>query len=118
MHRLTLAGLCETARTSEVWSLGTPLSACMILSPIAEVLYIGKLAVAPEARRTGLADRLIAFAEARAHARALATLEAQSRVQMTEVHDLLKKEGFREVARTAHPGFTRPTSITFRKDLA
>ncbi|MEL7216743.1 MAG: hypothetical protein AAGJ96_12530 [Pseudomonadota bacterium] len=44
-------------------------------------------------------------------------MELQTRVQLTETHAAFKAYGFEEIARTAHPGFDAPTSITFRKVL-
>ena len=45
-------------------------------------------------------------------------LELQTRIELTGNHAAFRRMGFVETARTAHPGFDRPTSITFRKRLA
>jgi hypothetical protein len=44
-------------------------------------------------------------------------LELQTRVELEENHAAFRAMGFAEAGRTAHPGYDRPTSITFRKDL-
>lgn len=115
--RLTLATLSAQAAAGEVLSLGTPPVACMILSHDGTELTVGKLAIAQDLRRQGLARRMLNLAEERARHIGLDTLHLQCRVELAENHALFRSCGFREVARTTHPGFSRPTSITFRKPL-
>ena len=54
---------------SEVWLLeaGDALEGVLILEPRVEDLLIWSVAVAPELQRRGIGNRLLAFAEARAH---------------------------------------------------
>lgn len=101
---------------SDVWVYGDPVVGTVVLTPKRQVLYVGKLAVAD--RRRGVGRALMALAEERARALGLEWLELQSRVELVEVHAVFKALGFAEVMRTTHAGFTRPTSITFRKRVA
>ncbi len=101
--------------TIEVWVLGKPVVGTVVLTPKRQVLYVGKLAVAD--RRRGVGRRLMTLAEERARALGLDWLELESRVELVEVHAVFKTLGFHEVIRTTHAGYTRPTSITFRKKL-
>lgn len=101
----------------EFWVIGDPPVACVQLTPGPGALYLGKLAVAPRARRQGLARRLVTLAEERARALGLPAVELKARVELAENHATFRALGFREVGRSAHPGFDRPTSITFRKTL-
>ncbi|WP_096784419.1 GNAT family N-acetyltransferase [Rhodobacter sp. CZR27] len=117
MHRLTPEAIAAQAREGEVWLAGDPLAACLFLTPKPDCLYLGKLAVDPSMQRRGLARALVATAEARARALGLPALELQTRVELVENHATFRALGFRQVAATAHPGFDRPTSLTFRKDL-
>ncbi|WP_431298231.1 GNAT family N-acetyltransferase [Tabrizicola sp. BL-A-41-H6] len=122
MHRLTADAIAEQAATAEVWAIGSPPVACVFLTPRLHSLdtaslYIGKLAVARSQRRQGLARALIATAETRARALLLPALELQTRVELTENHDTFRALGFVEVARTAHPGYSHPTTITFRRPV-
>lgn len=117
MLRMTLAGLNDDAATSEIWSLGTPPLSCVMLTPRLQLLYLGKLAVHSDVRRQGYARRLIDHAEHRARDLGLGAVELQSRVELVENHALFAAAGYAEIARTAHPGYTRPTSITFRKTV-
>lgn len=115
MHQLTPATIAAQARTGEVWAIGTPPIACVFLTPKPAALYVGKLAVAASHRHQGLARRVIDLAEMRARALNLPALELQTRVELVENQAAFRALGFVEVGRTAHPGFDRPTSITFRR---
>ncbi len=57
MHRLTAETIAEQATKAEVWVIGTPPRACVFLTPKADALYIGKLAVAADASRSGSRPR-------------------------------------------------------------
>ncbi|MEZ5798980.1 MAG: GNAT family N-acetyltransferase [Paracoccaceae bacterium] len=118
LHRLTAEGIADHARKAEVWAIGTPPVACIFLTPRADALYIGKLTVAASHRRQGLATQLMALAADRARALGLAALELETRVELADNHATYLAMGFTETARTAHPGFDRPTSVTYRKRLA
>jgi ribosomal protein S18 acetylase RimI-like enzyme len=114
MHRLTVEDL---ARSAEVWAIGHPPAACMVLTPKENSLYLGKLAVAGNQRGKGLARRLTDHACARARALGLPAVELQTRVELIENHKAFRALGFTETGRTAHPGHDRPTSVTFRKPV-
>lgn len=79
--------------------------------------YIGKVAVAPEARGRGVARAVVAAAEAEAKQRGLSALELETRIELTENHATFAALGFEKAAETAHPGYDRPTSITMKKSL-
>lgn len=118
MQRLTVTDLARAAETGEVWVAGDPVLGCMVLTPAADALYLGKLAVADAARGTGLGRTLVARAEASALARGLPAVQLQCRVELTELHGFYRALGYAEAGRSAHPGFDHPTSITFRKPVA
>ncbi len=116
-HRLTAADLAARARDGEVWvidELDVPL-ACMVLTPEPGRLSIGKLAVAAGHRRKGLARQLLDHAAARARALGLPLLEMRSRVELTGNHAAFAAMGFARSGETAHPGYDRPTSVTFER---
>ena len=116
-RQLSVESLATLSKFAEIWAIGSPPIACMILTRKPDRLYLGKLAVDPAQQGRGLARKLIQHAETRARALGLPRLELQARVELTENHALFQHLGFVETARTAHPGFDRPTSITFTKDL-
>ena len=118
MHGLSEAALAAMAQAGEVWVIGVPVVAAVVLTPQAGHLYLGKLAVDAEWRGRGLARSLVDLASARAAERGLPAVQLQTRVELVENHATFAALGFVEVARTAHAGYDRPTSVTFRKDVA
>lgn len=114
---VTPASLLRTAAQDEIWCIGIPPVACMILTAKPGVLYLGKVCVAPTHQRLGLARHLINHAETRARALKLPALELQTRIELEDNHATFRALGFAEHARTAHPGYDSPTSITMRKRL-
>ena len=101
----------------EVWAIGTPPIACMILTPHPDHLYLGKLAVDPAHQGRGLARTLIAQAETRARALGLPRLQLLTRVELTENHRTFTQLGFAQTATFTHSGYTSPTALTFTKEV-
>lgn len=118
MLSLTPEAIAAQAEAGEVWAIGSPPQACVFLTPKPDALYVGKLAVAARQRRRGHARALLATAEDRARALGLPALELQTRVELTENQAAFEALGFVEVGRTAHAGYDRPTSITYRRPVA
>ncbi len=119
-HRLTPASLAEKAAREFcfVASSDGRLLGCVFAAERADALYVGKLAVDPAAHGAGIGRRLMSAVEALARRLDKPALELETRVELTGNHALFRRLGFEEVARTAHAGFDRPTSITFRKRLS
>jgi GNAT superfamily N-acetyltransferase len=119
MTRLTPDSICEHLGKGEIWTLGAPTApeACIFLTPDPPALYLGKLAVAATARRKGYGRALVTHAETRARTLGFDRITLQSRIELTENHTAFRHLGFTKIAVTAHPGYTRPTSITFEKRL-
>jgi GNAT superfamily N-acetyltransferase len=93
---------------------GQPI-ACLFGQPRGAVYYVGKLAVAPAHRRAGLARALLDHAGDHARKRGHAALELQTRVELVENHATFARLGFQQTDATAHPGYARPTSLTFQR---
>jgi len=117
IHRLDLAAMARVAAEGEVWVIGDPPLACVTLSPGEGHLYLGKLAVAETARGQGLARRLVELACDRARAMGLPEVRLQTRVELTGNQAAFRAMGFVEVGRTAHPGYGRPTSVTYARGV-
>lgn len=118
IHRMTADTLNRHAAEGEVWAIGEPPLAAFILTPGPSSLSICKLAVATSARGRGLARRLTDVAEERARALRLPWLELQTRIELIDNHATFAALGFSMIAETAHPGFSRPTSLTFRRPVS
>jgi len=117
LHRMTVADIARQCREGEVWSLGAPLVACVLLTPRPDCLYLGKLAVDPGWRGRGLARQLVSLATDRARALGLPRLELETRIELVENHAAFRRLGFVKTATSTHPGFDRPTSVIMQKPL-
>lgn len=118
-HRLTPAALRARA-AAEVLLLameGDRLLGCAFLAKRPDCAYLGKLAVLPACQGQGIGRALTDRAERMAMASGLSMLELETRVELLANHAAFGRLGFVEIGRTAHPGFSRPTSIRMRKLL-
>lgn len=119
MHRLTEAALSEAARDSEVWvreEAGAPI-ACVVLTPRADDLYLGKLAVAQSHRRQGLARQMVDLALGRAKTLGKPALTLQTRIELTENQAAFEAMGFTRTGETAHEGYSRPTTVNYCREV-
>ncbi len=91
------------------------LRGCLLWAGSAGELQISRLAVDPAYRRRGLARAMLSAAEGEALRRSLAVLRLSARLGLPGNRLLFERCGFVETGRTAHPGFTEPTSVTFEK---
>jgi len=114
-HRLTEQDLASFR--GEVWVIGTPPIACVLLTLKPDALYLGKLSVDPNHQGKGHARALIALAADRARGLGLPALELQSRVELVENHAMFFAMGFQQTGTTTHDGFDRATSLVFTKRL-
>lgn len=88
---------------------------CAFFRDVGDVIYIGKLAVGEPYRRKGIAATLIDMAEQQAKNSGRGYLELETRIELIENHATFKKLGFVKSGEKAHPGYSKPTSITMRK---
>lgn len=118
-HALTIDGLKQKAST-EIGLIaldGPALAGCIFCKQEADCLYVGKLAVARAYQGKGFGRLLLSSAEDAARNRNLPALRLQTRIELVENHRTFAAWGFVETGRTAHPGFTRPTTVEMRKAL-
>lgn len=86
--------------------------------PREDAFYIARLAVDPEQRRLGIAGALLVRAEEAARAAPVRHLILETRLALVGNRRLFAAHGYREVSRSAHPGYTEPTSVLMEKRLA
>ncbi|HWK69093.1 MAG TPA: GNAT family N-acetyltransferase [Rhizobiaceae bacterium] len=119
-NRLTPQALEARARQETLLLAyqGEQLAGCLFLADRGDHVYLGKLAIEPALQGLGLGRRFVEAAERLARSAGKKALELETRIELHGNHAVFARLGFTEVARTAHPGFERPTSITMRKVLA
>jgi predicted N-acetyltransferase YhbS len=119
-HRLTVESLAQKA-VDEIGYValdeGVPVG-CIYLRPEAECLYVGKLAVEPEAQGRGIGRRLLDEADALAARLKLPALRLETRIELVGNHNRFGAWGFARTAEKSHPGYKRTTFIEMRKPLA
>ena len=119
-HRLTLETLAQKARDEIAFLAhdGEMLVGCIFLKPEPhDCLYVGKLAVSPQAQGRGIGRRLLQLAQAEAARLGLKELRLETRIELVANHASFSAWGFEKTAEKAHPGFQRPTFIEMRKRL-
>lgn len=94
---------------------GQTLIGCAFADVREDCVYVGKVAIAQSARGKGVARMLFAAADELAKTHGKQALELQTRVELIENHATFGALGFIKVAETAHPGYSRSTSITMRR---
>ncbi len=119
-HRLTVDALKDKARdeiglTAEV---DGRLLGCAFLRPEPGFLYVGKLAVSPEAQGSGIGSRFLTEAEAIARDLGKPTLRLETRIELTGNHRRFGAWGFVRTAEKSHAGYDRITFIEMQKHLA
>jgi ribosomal protein S18 acetylase RimI-like enzyme len=90
---------------------------CVIAEAKPQRGYLGRLAVLPEARRAGIARRLMLAGEAFLRTRGLRLAEVNVRIVLEGNIALFRSLGYRETARLAHPGWPAPTYLVMEKSL-
>ncbi|UWP92394.1 GNAT family N-acetyltransferase [Aliiroseovarius crassostreae] len=115
MHRMGLADVERQIAEGEVWVINR--AACLFLTPLPDALYLSKLAVTAKARGKGVARKLVEQAGIRAIALGKPCLRLKTRVELSQNHTAFRALGFDEVGASSHPGFDRPTSLSFEKRL-
>jgi GNAT superfamily N-acetyltransferase len=115
LHKMTVQDLAT--HKGEVWVIGQPARAAMVLTQKPHALHLGRLSVDPPWQGKGYAHILISHAQSRAIALGLPALELQSRIELVENHAIFFALGFGQSGATTHEGYDNPTSLVFTKRL-
>jgi ribosomal protein S18 acetylase RimI-like enzyme len=106
------------SETALIVERGGRLIGSVFCAPRADALYIGRLAVAPDWRRRGVASALIEAACEEARRNGAARITLQARIALASNVALFRRHGFAIVGHESHPGFTVPTSYRMELRLA
>lgn len=91
---------------------------CVFCKPeTSATLYVGKLAVKPQAQGKGIGFLLLTKAEEIASEMGIKSLRLETRIELVGNHRKFSEWGFVKTAENSHPGYTRTTSIEMTKLL-
>ena len=93
----------------------TGLVGIVVIWPVDDALYIDNIAVAPSQQRRGIGDRLLAFAEQKAHDMGLNKLTLLTNEKMVSNQIYYGKHGYVETRRETLPNGRR--AVWMHKDL-
>ena len=118
--RLTVQSLQEKAETEigyTVQEQGKLLGCAFFRAEAPDFLYVGKLAVSPQAQGKGIGKRLLDIAIKEARSRNLPRLRLETRIELVGNHERFAKWGFVRTAEKAHKGFDRTTFIEMQRQV-
>jgi ribosomal protein S18 acetylase RimI-like enzyme len=102
-----LTDYSDAIAAGQVWVLGDPVTAVLVLIPEQDSLLVENVAVSPAAQDTGLGRRLMEFAERQASSRGLSRLTLYTNEIMTENLAIYARLGYRETVRRTEDGYRR-----------
>jgi GNAT superfamily N-acetyltransferase len=119
-HRLTVATLNDKVRDEIglIAEVDGRFVGCAFLRPEPDFLYVGKLAVSPEAQGAGIGSRFLTEAEAIARELGKPALRLETRIELTGNHRRFGAWGFFRTAEKSHAGYERITFVEMQKHLA
>ncbi|MEA2929423.1 MAG: hypothetical protein QOG38_1851 [Hyphomicrobiales bacterium] len=105
----------ETAIVAEA---GDRLIGGVFCIPQGDALYIGRLTVAPDRRRRGVAGALVDAAKNEARRVGAKRITLRARIMLPGNVALFRRHGFTVVAAETHAGFSAPTSYAMEWPVA
>lgn len=102
-----LTDYSDAIAAGQVWVLGDPITAVLVLIPEQDSMLVENIAVSPDSQGTGLGRRLMEFAERQALSRGLSRMTLYTNEVMTENVAIYARLGYRETARRGQHGYRR-----------
>ena len=102
-----LTDYSDAIAAGQVWVVGDPVTAVLVLVPEQDSMLVENVAVSPAAQGTGLGRRLMDFAEREALASGLRRMTLYTNEVMTENLAIYTRLGYRETARRGEHGYRR-----------
>ncbi|MBS0533526.1 MAG: GNAT family N-acetyltransferase [Proteobacteria bacterium] len=106
------------SETCFVIEQGGRIVASVFCIPQGDALYIGRLAVAPDQRRRGLAGALVDAAKREARRLGAKRVTLRVRISLADNVALFQRHGFAIVAEDTHAGYPGPTQYAMELMLA
>jgi GNAT superfamily N-acetyltransferase len=94
---------------------GAAMAGCVVWQVAPPGVYLGRLAVHPDARGRGVAPRLVCAVEQVARGLGLWRVWLSTRLVLADNRRLFARLGFVETQLHAHPGYDRPTFVDMEK---
>jgi GNAT superfamily N-acetyltransferase len=113
------ASLGEKIRAGGAWQCrhDDTIVGCAFVTPRADHLYLGRLAVVPAWRGQGIADLLLARVERQARELGLPSVQMGVRLALPRLLAWYAARGYELLEERAHPGYTTPTFAQLIKRL-
>jgi len=102
-----LTDYTDAIAAGQVWVLGDPVTAVLVLVPEQDGMLVENVAVSPAAQGAGLGRRLMEFAEQQAMSCGLGRMTLYTNEVMTENLAIYARLGYRETARRGDHGYRR-----------
>ena len=119
MLKETVADFAQRLRADTIFVAESDgaLIGSIFCSPDGDALYIGRLAVAPDWRRRGVASALMEAAKEEARRIGAARITLKARISLASNIALFRRHGFAITGTETHAGFSAPTSYAMELAL-
>ena len=96
---------------------GEECAGCVLFYPLDGNLYLGRLAVLPAFRRSGVGQALVAAVEQKAAEMNLPAVQLGVRIALPRNRAFFERLGYQIISYGTHPGYTEPTFMTMEKRI-
>jgi predicted N-acetyltransferase YhbS len=97
--------------------LDSACAGCVLFYPQEDYLYLGRLAVLPAFRRSGVAQALVSAVEAKGAKIGLSKVQLGVRIALPHNRVFFERLGYSVIAYGTHPGYREPTFMTLEKEI-
>jgi ribosomal protein S18 acetylase RimI-like enzyme len=103
--------------TAVIAYVGDEAAGCVFYEQENEHIYLGRLSVLPQFRKSGIGRELIDYVEAQAVNLGVPRVQLGVRIALPRLKAYYEKLGYRIISYETHPGYTQPTYVTMEKNL-
>lgn len=119
VHAETIESIQSKLKTSSavIAFVGNEAAGCVFYEPKGTHLYLGRLSVLPQFRKSGVGRALIDYVEAQAANLGIHCVQLGVRIALPQLKAYYEKLGYRILSYETHPGYTQPTYMMMEKNL-